>query len=141
MIFFRPVSGRLLSDTIRCPGKRYADIPNAKQTISSHTAVNVHCIINYSTFCTLCCSRKDPYLPNGKFLLSRELGRETCLKMSRRGKASRCMFVQGVTVHFIKSHCCLMYVLGGKSQISVECLKRGSGGIFNFLHTRVIDLF
>ena len=78
----------------------------AQQTISSHTAVNVHCIINYSTFCTLCCSRKKPYLPNGKFLLSRELGRETCLKMSRRGKASRCMFVQGVTVHFIKSHCC-----------------------------------
>ena len=30
-----------------------------------------------------------------------------------------------------------MYVLGGEGQISVECPKRGSGGIFNFLHTRV----
>ena len=34
-----------------------------------------------------------------------------------------------------------MYVLEGESQISVECPKRGSGGIFNFLHARVIDLF
>ena len=27
---------------------------HAKQKISSHTAVNVYCIISYSTFCTLC---------------------------------------------------------------------------------------